>query len=513
MSQKPLDMSLQDQIKTLRENGKGFKTIADLLGLSKNTVKKYAKESEKPPNLATQINMKAGIVSVQTEDIRKSILFNHFDEIMSTSELKKTGVTKQLLWSEYKVLNKDGYQYSQYCNLFRLYSEQKDVAIHWDYNPGEFIQADFAGDKMYVIKPDGEKISCEIFVSIFPFSGLIFCYAVWSQKTEDFAICIREMFRYYGHVPLTILVDNLRTAVKKSNLYEPSFTDLCNLLAVHYGTTFSATRPGRPSDKGMVENAVHIVYKHIYAPLRNERFTSIENLNLHLRKQLEILNHKKYRGEEESRLDLFLRAELPSLKDLPESHYEHIQVKMVKVQRNYHFQLDQKHYYSVPFRYAGQRIKVYFNQRKVEVYYENERIALHMRRSNDPRYNTIKEHMPDNHIAVKEQRGWTEEGLVGRAEKIGAYTAQIARRIIHSSIYPQQNFKACDAMIRLSQIYGNERLEAACIHAAINERPTYTLICTILDKGMDKTKSLFDSDEPVTLPKNHENVRGSDYYQ
>ena len=524
MSQKPISMHSIKQIQQLWTDGVSIKGIVRRTGMSKNTVRKYiralephlaAGKTENVPKMSDK--QLAEIVynndAAPVADKRTEILLKHFAAIVSNKELSQTGVTRQLLWTEYITEHPDGYQYSQYCNLFRKYCKEANVAFHLDHKPGEFIQADFAGDTLSFIKKEtGEKVSCQIFVAVLPFSGLIFCYAVLSQRIADFAICIREMLRYFGGVALTILVDNFRTAVKKSDRYEPQFTDLCLQLSDHYNTTFSATRPARPSDKGMVERAVNIVYQQIYAPLRKETFGGLEELNSMIRKQLDVLNRKCYKGSDESRMDIFIRAEQSSLKPLPERHFELLKAKRVKVQRNYYLQLpDNKHYYSVPYKYVGKEVDVYFNALSVEVYYKHERIAMHRRSSTEPLYNRINDHMPKNHQAMVEQRGWTVEELMRRASHIGRYTAQVADRIIHSSIYPEQNFKACNAMILLGKQYSKERLEAACKHAAIVQRPTLNLIRTILKTGQDKTPLLFEQDNEK-LPT-HENIRGSNYYQ
>lgn len=524
MSQKPVNMRLIKQVQQLWTDGVPIKETARRTGLSKNTVKKYIHilESYSATASAQQgveigdkelaeivyNNDTAPVVDKRTEE-----LWKHFDDIVENKELAQTGVTRQQLWTEYITQHPDGYQYSQYCNLFRKYCKDAHVAFHWVHKAGEFIQADFAGDTLsFVKKKTHEKVTCQIFVAVLPFSGLIFCYAVLTQRTADFAICIREMLKYFGGVTLTVLVDNFRTAVRKSDPYEPQFTDLCLQLSDHYNTTFSATRPARPTDKGMAERSVNIVYRQVYAPLRKERFDSLEGLNNAIRKKLDLLNRKNYKGSSESRRDIFNRAERSTLKPLPERHFELMKVKRVKVQRNYHLQLpDNKHYYSVPYQYVGKEVEVYFNQLTVEVYHKHDRIAVHTRKSTEPLYNRINEHMPKNHQAMVTRQGWTVEDLMKRASRVGKYTAQVASRIIHSSIYPEQNFKACNALILLGKQYSSERLEAACQHAAVVERPTLTLIRTILKTGQDKAPLLFEQDDKKQPA--HENVRGSSYYQ
>lgn len=524
MAQKAVDMNQIKQIRQLKQDGVPIKEIVRRTGISRKTVKKYLRKMElidEGDNQALPAGDRGLAAVVYNNDDtvirgeRFEALMAHFEQ--AQKELHKTGVTRQLLWIEYCQQNENPYRYSQYCFLFKKFLKDSDPAFHWEYIPGEFIQGDFAGKKLsYVDRQTGEVIACEVFIGVLPFSGLIFCMAVPSQRTADFAHCINEHLKYVGGVTKTILLDNFKTAVKRADKYEPAFTDLCNQLSEHYHTTFSATRPKEPTDKGMVENAVNIAYTHIYAPLRNEVFHSIESLNHHIGRHLDILNRKPYKNSIESRMDIFMRQELPVLKPLPSAPFQVKKGKQVTVQSNYAIQLtDNMHYYTVPYRYVGYKVWVSYDGRTVEVFYQNERIAFHVRSSNEPKFNRIHEHMPPNHQHMVELRGWTVEQLLQKAGWVGAYTRQAADRLLHGSIYPEQNFKACHAMIRLQDSYGKDRLEAACHRAANVPRPTLKMIRNILEAGLDKQPLLFDKDQDQQeerLP-DHDNIRGPENYK
>lgn len=517
MSQKPLKMEQIKQVKRLHDAGTSISKIARLTGHSRNTVKKYLRRIGDQNTDTSEIGNDNDFASLAynndfnpNPDQRLTALLQHFKD--SVSDLPKTGVTRKLLWMEYKDVHPAGYEYSQYCSHLKSYLNNTNPSFHIDHNPGEFIQCDFAGKKLFYLDKDNNKIYCEVFVAVLPFSGLAFCMAVFTQRIPDFVICMITMLKYFGGVPLSILVDNLRTAVKRASIMEPIFTETCYQLAEHYQTTFSAARPGEPRDKGMAERHVEIIYQNIYAPIRNKTFSSIEDLNKGIMEGLEKLNNKRYKGSSKSRMDIFLAHEASALKPLPSNSFELMNVKRVKVQRNYYIQLqDNKHYYSVPYTYVGKEVKVYYNRLIVEVYHRNDRIALHKRSSTESKYNRIKEHMPPNHRAMVEAGGWTEEELVDRASSVGIYTAQAAKNIIHSSIYPEQNFKACNAMILLQNTYGKKRLEAACKRASIASRTTLTLIRNILKNNQDQDRTLFDAPQDDNLP-DHDNIRGPGYY-
>ena len=515
MSQKPVTMEQIRQILQLKNDGIAIREIVRRTGISRNSVKKYIERFEKDQKDHTALsNVQIAQTAysndlLQSADQRLQVLTEHF--LSAQKELSKTGVTRQLLWVEYKEQYPDGYNYSQYCHHFNQFLQRKDVTMHQEYTTGDMIMIDFAGKKLhYVVTSTGEMVACEVFVAILPCSGLIFCKAVSSQQTADFASCINSMLRFYGGVSRTILCDNLKTAVIRPSRYEPVFTDICLQLSEHYQTTFSATRPYSPRDKAMVERAVNIVYTHIYALMRNNIYDSPEALNDALKGHLDTLNHKPYKNTPYSRWYYFETNEKAALKTLPAEAFLIKKVVMLTVQRNYHVQLSEdKLYFSVPFMYLGKKVKVLYNSRTVEVYYEYNRIALHIRQGTAKAYNTHPEHMPSNHQHACEAKGWTKETLLADAAHIGAHTRQAAEHMLSNSIYIEQNYKACHGMLMLHNKYSKLRLEAACARALTGTRLNYTMIKNILKSGLDKQQQLFES-APLPI---HENIRGAEHYQ
>jgi hypothetical protein len=383
--------------------------------------------------------------------------------------------------------------------------------MHLEYKAADMIMIDFAGKKQHYIDSDtGEQIQCDVFVSILPFSGLIFCHAVHTQQTADFTYCINAMLKFYGGVPATLLCDNLKTAVTRPDRYEPQFTDICQQLSEHYDTTFSATRPYSPRDKAMVERAVSIVYAHVYAPLRNREFTSLSALNAAMQEQLLLLNNKPYKNTPYSRWYFFEQQERALLKALPSEPFSAKKVVTLTVQRNYHVQLTEDHrYYSVPYQYVGKKVKVLYDARTLEVYLDHVRIAVHVRKNLSKAYTTLAEHMPPHHQRMEQIKGFNRDDLLAQAARVGPSTLQAATLMLQNSIYIEQNYKACFGMLMLQKKYSAQRLEAACSRALQGSRVNYTMIKNILERGLDKQLTL-----PVASQiRDHTNIRGKDHYQ
>ena len=517
MSQKPIAMEQLKQILQLKNDGVGIREISRRTGMSRNSVRKYlalldVNQLSEPEQLSNKdIADKAYQNDQMAHDAeRLKHLFAHF--IKAEGELPKTGVTRQLLWKEYIELHPDGYVYSHYCYHFNQYLRNKEVSMHMEYTAGDVMMIDFAGKKQhYVDESTGERIDCQVFVAILPFSGLIFCYAVHSQQTEDFSCSINKMLMYYGGVPFTILCDNFRTAVTRASRYEPVFTDICNQLSEHYQTTFSATRPYSPRDKAMVERAVNIVYTHVYAPLRDRDFDSLDALNAAMSEQLLLLNNKPYKNTVYSRWYYYEQHERQTLKQLPTEPFTVKKVVLLTVQRNYHIQLREDClYYSVPYQHVGKKVKVLYDSRVIEVYHDNSRVAVHIRKPNAKAYTTISEHMPPHHQKMQQIKGWNKEDLLLQASAIGQAALQAATLMLDNSIYVEQNYKACFGMLMLKNRYGQQRLEAACRRAVQATRVNYSMVKNILEKGLDK--ELLSATNPVIILQ-HENIRGKEHYQ
>lgn len=513
MAQKPIVMEQLKQIIQLHNDGVSIREITRRVGVSRNSVRKYLSrfKDEEDALSDQEVAEKAydnDLIALEAERMQQ--LTAHFNT--AGTELSKTGVTRQLLWQEYLAQHPDGYSYSRYCHHLGQYFKNRDLSMHLEYQCGDMIMIDFAGKKQYYVDTStGERIACEVFVAILPYSGLIFCKAVTSQQTADFTRCINSMLKFYGGVPATIVCDNLKTAVTRADRYEPQFTDICNQLSEHYQTTFTATRPYSPRDKAMVERAVNIVYRHIYAPLRHHTFTSLETLNNAIHLQLAALNDKPYKNTPYSRRWFFEGQERDALKPLPSGPFTAKKVVWLTVQRNYHVQLSENHhYYSVPYQYVGKKVKVMYDEAVVEVYLEGSRVAVHSRRGHNKSYTTLAEHMPPHHQKMRQIKGFNRDDLLAQATRLGQSVVQAATLMLENSIYMEQNYKSCFGMLMLHKKYTAARLDAACARALQGSRVNYTMIKNILERGLDKQTQISFSSS--TIPE-HNNIRGKENYQ
>jgi transposase len=314
-------------------------------------------------------------------------------------ELKRNGVTRLILWEEYKESNPNGYSFSQFC--YHLHQHQKaskpTAVLH--HEPSDKLFIDFAGKQLsYVDIQTGEIIKCQVFVACLPYSDYAFAMAVKTQGVEDFIYAISCCLSYLGGVPRAIVPDNLKSAVIKSDRYEPELNVALDDLANHYGTTIVPARVRSPKDKALVENQVKIIYSRIYAKLRNRQFHSLHELNesiaaLVLRHNQTRMQIKPYCREEK-----FLADEKHLLQPLPKTVYEMKFYKEYTVAPNNHICLfKDRHYYSVPYIHVGRKAMVIYTRSTVSIYVNNELVAVHARSYTAGQYTSVKEHLCSNH--------------------------------------------------------------------------------------------------------------------
>lgn len=489
------------------------KKIARLLGVSKNTVKKYIQRITEQGFNDENVSSKSSEIYGQSGSLgalREVDLQNRLPKIVS--ELGRVGVSRRLLWKEYIEEYGEGYSYCIFCRKIKQYMARQNVTIRIEHKAAHTLSVDFTGKKMkWVNKRTGEVHQAETLVCTMPYSGYTFACAISSQKQEDFIEGINQALLYMGGLPKVLQSDNLKSFVTKADRYEPTFNQLCVQLSSYYGIELEATRVAKPKDKASVERHVSIIYNKVYGPLRDVEFYSLEQINQAFIQQLDSLNKANMQGKDYSRYDLFMKDEKPNLTELPSSLFEIKKSTTAKIQRNYHVILGEDwHQYSVPYQYVGKQTEICYNSKQVEVYCGPQRIAIHKRDRRKHGYSTLPIHMPEKHIKYLEQKGWDEVYFKKQASRIGPHTLWAISSILESKTFMEQTYNACLGLLRLCKTYSTERLENACKKAHTTHRVNYGIVKNILENNMDKAPDK-DQNNLFNLPQ-HDNVRGAKNY-
>lgn len=513
MANKRKTMLTVRQIIQMIRSGISKRAISEQLGISRTTVKKYL-SFVKQTGLSNE-----EFLSLDDKTINDLLIANppkekaQFTELITMfpvfeKELRRVGVNRWVLWEEYKQKHPKGYSYTQFCYHYQQWSRNSDVTMHFEHKAGDKLFVDYTGKNLQIVNREtGEIIPVEVFVAILGASQMIYAEATFTQRKEDFIGSVGRTFWYIGGVTNAIIPDNVKSAVNESNKYEPLINENFACFGLHYNTYILATRSRKPRDKALVEKAISIVYSRIFAPLRDRVFYSLEELNEAIRELLKDCNKVNFKGRDYSRLDLFNSVEKEALKPLPSEPYEIKKFALVKVQKNSHIYLSEdKHYYSVPFRFIGKRIKVAYTEGKVDIYYKYQRIAFHKRDRRPYKYTTIKEHLPSAHQFVAD---WNSDKFIGWAGAYGEDVRSYIIEVLNNNQHPEQNYKSCIGILSLEKKYGKERLNNACKRGTYYSNYSYRVIRSILEKGLDKLQQQ-TIQQKIPL---HQNIRGKDYYQ
>jgi transposase len=190
-------------------------------------------------------------------------------------DLKRPGVTLQLLWEEYKESHTEGYQYSRFCDLYRGWRGKLYLSMRHDHKAGEKLFVDYSGMTVPVRDPKtGEAREAQIFVAVLGASSYSYAEATWSQSLSDWIGSHVRTFEFLGGVPSIVVPDNLKSGVLKACRYEPELNPTYQDLAAHYGTAVIPARVRKPKDKSKAEGGVQLVQRWILARLRNREFFS-----------------------------------------------------------------------------------------------------------------------------------------------------------------------------------------------------------------------------------------------
>jgi len=265
-------------------------------------------------------------------------------------ELHRKGVTLQLLWEEYKERHPDGYQRSQFCQLYRDWTKTIDVTMRHTHIAGEKVFVDYAGQTVPTIDPStGEIREAQVFIGVLGASNYAYAEPSWDQTLESWIGAHVRMFEFFGGVPKVIVPDNLKSGVKQPDFYEPDVNPTYQEMAVHYNTVVLPARVRKPRDKAVVEKGVQDAERRILARLRDRTFFGLGELREAIWEVLEDLNNRPFQKMDGCRRSLFETLDKPALQPLPSTRYEFAIWKKARANVDYHIEVDHN-YYSVPYK-------------------------------------------------------------------------------------------------------------------------------------------------------------------
>jgi len=501
--------------------GMSIKGISSAFELSRNTVRRYVRMfQDSGLSLEELLSMPGhhvqelfgGGKSRERTPSERQITFEALLPDYAT-RLSRKGVTVKSLYEEYAREHPDGYRHASFGIRLRCYMLSTRVIGHVEHYAGDQMYIDFAGDRLEVVDEEtGEIRKVEVFVAILPCSHYTYCEAVWSQRKEDLIRACENALHFYAGSPNAIVPDNLKSAVTRSDRNEPVINDEFAAFAEHYGCAVYPARVRHPKDKALVENAVKLMYRSVYADIEGLMFHNLESLNDAIRKSLAAFNDRKMTGRKLSRRELFIQVEADYLRPLPSLRYQMKERKSITVMANSYITLF-KHHYSVPKEYVGKRVDVIYDTDNIEIYHGLKLVTTHDRNDTPYGYSSKEAHgLPGHHGSYEKDL----DEVFKRASQIDNIVLLYLKEVARQMKYPPKAFRSCRGILSLERKFGLDRLVAACACASELRRYGYMDVLTILNRGDDADFMSPSGTDPhidcAKEPVHHKNIRGKDYY-
>lgn len=513
MPNRRLNMRKIRDVLRLNAAGMGTRQVASCLGISRDSAKDYlARASAAKLNwpLPDDMDDKAledklfpKIPNVGAGRMRKPEPdYNYIHE-----QLKRKDATLEALHQEFLQNHLDGISYPLMCARYRDYKKSLRRYLRKTYKGGEIVFVDYSGRTVPIYDPKSKEFrKAQIFVGVLAASNYTFAEATWSQQIPDWIESHNNMFTFFGGVPSQVTPDNLKSAVTRPSRGEAQIQETYQDMARHYGTVIIPARVKKPKDKAKAEFGVLLVQRWILFRLRNQKFTSLGELNKSIKTLLVDLNNRPFQKLPGSRRSAFETIDRPALKPLPFNRYDYVKFFKVRAGADYHV-LIEGHSYSVPHKYAHKVLDVRVTARAVEVIHNGARIASHPVSQETGGKTTLDDHMPPNHRGYAR---WDAERDLRTAETIGPNMTKFIAEVFEGCPQNDGKYRQSNAFKALRQEFEPNLIEEAAKKAVDNNYNK--IISTLRSLIKNGHCGKYQTEDVAEADFDHKFVRGSDYY-
>ncbi len=462
--------------------GEPVRRIARELGLSRNTVARYARWARQHGLLTGQLPDAATLAALLQPPERarppaeQSAVAPFRDQVVMW---RQQGVEGQAIFQ--LLVEQHGFtgSYSAVKRfLRRLEPPTPRATVRIETAPGEEAQIDFGAAGLLFDPDQGRLRRAWAFVMTLAFSRHQYVECVFDQTVATWCHCHRAAFEWFQGVPRRLTIDNLKAAIVHAVLYDPEVQRAYRECAEHYGFLIAPCRPQAPQHKGKVEQGgVHYVARNCLA---GRAFRDLHDANAHaLRWCLQTAGTRLHGTIKQQPLVLFETLERAALLPLPATPWAPVAWKQAKLHPDCHVVFNGA-YYSAPFRLIGQRLWVRATATQVQLFYDHALVATHLAARPGQR-RTLPDHLPPDKVHfLLQSPAWCQQ----RAEEIGPTCRQFIAALLGER--PLDRLRSAQGVLRLAQRYGAARLEAACARAQAVGEYRYSTVKAILAAGLDR---------------------------
>lgn len=449
-------VAMYTTIKTLLSQGKSDRWIASHLGLNRRTVRKVREA------------LASGHQGPEAQTRTKKLSSFH-DQI---AQWLKEGFSAQLIWEQLEEEHGVGVSYATVKRYVRrMRPSLGDAYVPILSGPGEEAQVDF-GELGYFGSGD-KRVRVWVFCMVLSYSRYAYYEVVRDQQVATFIRCHMHGFEFFGGVPQSIKLDNLKAGVIHPDFYEPELQAQYADFLGHYGSIGIPARVAYPEEKGKVESGVKYVKGNFLPRFRPRIYAKLpEALGKWTRERCNKRLHGTTRKVPQ---EVFEAQEKASLLPLPAQRYEIYRIETRKVSRVCHITFE-CNYYSVPYIYLGRELIVQSNGQLLRIYDGLEEVALHPLASGKGAYITREEHKPPH--KRHKSRCWYLEALQQIGPDAEAFFEALEAK------EPRHWQAKVRGIIKLSQEYEPQVVNLACKRALHYHALTYQAVKNICQKGL-----------------------------
>jgi transposase len=477
------------------QQGQSLMQIARSVGQARNTVKRYLRLAQE-----------SGLTRGGGEAERQAAIRTARQKLAGHEDPEGTATRKLLVAQEERIRALLGERHMTMKQVWRLLSEDKlpvsytsvkrfirdhvqpkrqRLTMRMETPPGRQAQVDFG--QVEVTFTDGSRRRLWAFLMTLSHSRHRFVRFVERQDVATWIDCHVRAFEFFGGVPETVLLDNLKAGVIKPDLYDPTLNRAYGELERHYGFVIDPARVAAPKDKGKVERGVPVVRQQLVA---GRRYRDLSDLN---EKALlwcrDAVGREIHGTTQEPPLVRFERDERLALKPLPERPFDPPTWAELKVHPDHHIVFERS-YYSLPSRYVGKTVWARGTSRLIEIFCEDVLVKSHPRAARKGTWVTDQSDLPEAAQAFLFAHPiYCQE----KAAELGPHVARMAAEIL--SGHAIRNLRKAQALLRLGQKYGAERLDQACHYLLSFDSTEIRRLERVLEQGVP---TLWRHESPAT---------------
>lgn len=364
--------------------------IASVLGVSRNTVRRYVKSF----NRALELSQTSGLPEPVLSDFLLTVpkyntknrgkrkltteIIQEIDRYLQENDQKRrTGKSKQIVKSIdiWELLQASGHDigYTVVCDYIQMKKAgNQEAFIRQEYNPGENCEFDWCDIKLTI-----SGVERKLYLAVFTMCKSNYRFAVIFQRQDTLAFMEAHIafYDHVGGVPLRMNYDNMRVAISEFvGAHEKKPTVALLQLSTFYGFSFRFCNIYCGHEKGHVERSVEYIRRKAFA--RKDLFDTICGAQNYLETICNDLNDKKLTGSTFTIGELM--AEERNLLLPHPGRMECYILQEASVDKYATLTLGTNHY-SVPDHLVGQKVdvKVYANQLKI--YSQGKILDMHVR--------------------------------------------------------------------------------------------------------------------------------------